>query len=66
MALYPLKRLRHAKNVFIAGIQDPALAYHVGFTPTKTVEEALDKALAIHGKDAVIACIQYPMMMNRQ
>lgn len=66
MALYPLKRLRHAKQVFIAGIQHPTLAHHVGFTPAKTVEEALDKALEIHGKDAVIACIQYPMMMNRQ
>jgi hypothetical protein len=66
LALHPLKRLRNVSNVFIAGIQEPKLAQHLGFTPTKTVEDAIGKAQSIHGKDAVIACVQYPMMINRQ
>jgi hypothetical protein len=53
-------------HVFVAGIQEPELAEHLGFTPAKTVEEAVGKAQSIHGKDALIAYVQYPMMMNRQ
>jgi nickel-dependent lactate racemase len=66
LALHPLKRLRNVNQVFIAGAQDPKLIQRLGFTPTKTVEEAVNKAQAIHGKDAVVACVQYPMMVNRQ
>jgi hypothetical protein len=66
LALHPLKRLRHVGQVFIAGAQDPQLVKHLGFVWTRTIEEAIDKAQTIHGKDAVIACVQYPMMVNRQ
>jgi hypothetical protein len=66
LALHPLKRLRHVGQVFIAGAQDPELVKHLGFIWTRTVEEAVDKAQSIHGKDALIACVQYPMMVNRQ
>ncbi len=66
LALHPLKRLRHVGQVFIAGAQNPKLVEHLGFCWTSTVEEAVEKAKLIHGKDAVIACVQYPMMFNRQ
>jgi len=66
LALNPLKRLRHVGQVFVAGAQDPQLVKHLGFVWTRTIEEAIDKAQTIHGKDAVIACVQYPMMVNRQ
>jgi nickel-dependent lactate racemase len=57
LATHPLKRLRHAGRVFVAGAQDPTLPTHVGFEPTSTVEQALAAAEAIHGRDCSIACI---------
>jgi lactate racemase len=57
LATHPLKRLRHASRVFVAGARDPDLPKHVGFIPTRTVEEALAAAEAIHGRDCSIACI---------
>lgn len=66
LALQPLKRLRHAGRVFVAGIEEPELARHLGFEPTSTVEEAISRARAIHGRDASIACVQYPAAFNRK
>lgn len=66
MAVHPLKRLRHAGRVFVAGIEQPALARHLGFEPTATVEEAIARAEEVHGRDASIACVLYPMGFNRQ
>ena len=66
MTTYPLKRLRHANKVFVAGAQSPALIEHLGFEPTVTIEDAVQKALAIHGKDASIAFVQYPAVTYRQ
>ena len=66
MTTYPLKRLRHASKVFVAGAQRPALIEHLGFEPTVTIEDAVRKALAIHGKDASIAFVQYPAVTYRQ
>jgi nickel-dependent lactate racemase len=57
LATHPLKRLRHAGRVYVAGAQDRALPTHVGFEPTGTVEEALAAAEAIHGRDCAVACI---------
>jgi hypothetical protein len=33
MALYPLKRLRHAGRVIVAGAEDPGVVRHAGFEP---------------------------------
>jgi len=66
MTTYPLKRLRHTSNVFVAGSEHPALIEHLGFEPTGTVEEAIEKAQKIHGKDASIAFVKYPMLTFRQ
>ena len=66
MALFPLKRLRHAGRVFVAGAQRPELVRHAGFEPAPTVEHALGMALDIHGPDAEIALVPYPPAFNRQ
>jgi hypothetical protein len=66
MTTYPLKRLRHTSNLFVAGAQHSALIEHLGFEPTRTVEEAIEKAQDIHGKDASIAFVKYPMLTFRQ
>jgi hypothetical protein len=66
MTTYPLKRLRHANKVFVAGAESPALIEHLGFEPTVTIEDAIQKALGIHGKDASIAFVQYPAVTYRQ
>jgi nickel-dependent lactate racemase len=57
LATHPMKRLLHAGRVFVAGAQDPDLPKHLGFIPTRTVEEALAAAEDIHGRDCSIACI---------
>ncbi|HJP66326.1 MAG TPA: hypothetical protein VKA30_08495, partial [Actinomycetota bacterium] len=65
MALYPLKRLRHAGTVIVAGAQDDQVVRHVGFEPTPTVEDAVEMARDRHGPDATIAVIPYPPAINR-
>ena len=66
LATHPLKRLRHAGRVFVAGAENPDLVAHVGFEPTRTVEEAIARAEEAHGPQATIACVKYPMAGNRQ
>ncbi len=58
LATHPLKRLRHAGRVFVAGALDPAVPRHVGFIPTRTVEEAVAEAERIHGRDCSIVCVK--------
>jgi lactate racemase-like protein len=65
MALYPLKRLRHAGRVLVAGAEDPGVVRHVGFTPVPTVEEGLSVAEEIHGPQPPVAVIRYPPAVNR-
>ncbi|MBW1824589.1 MAG: DUF2088 domain-containing protein [Deltaproteobacteria bacterium] len=66
MTTYPLKRLRHGSKVFVAGAERPSLIKHLGFEPTRTVEEAIERAREIHGKDASITFVKYPMLTFRQ
>ncbi|MBI1747778.1 MAG: DUF2088 domain-containing protein [Acidobacteria bacterium] len=66
MATYPLKRLRHAGRVFVAGAREPSLVRHLGFEPMVGVEAAIAEAESLHGKDAVIAFINYPPAISRQ
>ena len=58
LATHPLKRLKHAGRVLVAGAADPAVPRHLGFIPTATVEEAIAEAERIHGRDCSIVCIQ--------
>ena len=66
MALYPLKRLRHARRVIVAAPQDPAVPAHCGFDPAETVEAAVGMALDEQGRDATIGFVDYPLAFNRQ
>jgi hypothetical protein len=66
MATYPLKRLKHAARVFVAGARDPALVTHLGFEPRESVEAAIAAAERIHGKDCSILFIRNPLAGNRQ
>ncbi len=58
LATHPLKRLRHAARVFVAGAENPETPRHIGFIPTATVEEAIAEAERIHGRDCSIVCIK--------
>jgi len=66
MATFPLKRLAHAARVYVAHAKHPELVEHLGFMPTPTVDDAIARARAIHGRNARVALVQYPMAMNKQ
>jgi lactate racemase len=65
MATFPLKRLKHAARVFVAGAEDPSVPQHVGFDTFNTVEDAVAEAKTIHGTDATFACVRYPAARSR-
>ncbi len=65
MVTHPLKRLRHAGHVIVAGAENPSLVSHVGFEPAQTVEMAIDMARERHGKDASVAFVKYPLLACR-
>jgi len=46
-------------KVFVAEAQDPAVIRHMGFTPAKTVQEAISKAEELVGKDCSISYMRY-------
>lgn len=60
MALYPLKRLRHASRVIVAGADDPSIPAHLGFDSAPTVDDALAEA-----GDGSVALVEYPPAINR-
>jgi len=60
LATQPLKRLRHAGRVYVAGADDPAVPGHLGFIPAANVEDAIREAESVHGPDATIACVRNP------
>jgi hypothetical protein len=66
MATYPLKRLKHAARIFVAGATDPSLVTHLGFEPKESVEAAVAAAEKIHGRDSSIIFIRNPLAGNRQ
>jgi hypothetical protein len=66
MALYPLKRLRHASRVIVAGAEDPSVPRHCGFEDAPDVATAIAMAEEAHGGDCSIALVDYPPAFNRQ
>ncbi len=60
LATHPLKRLKHAGRVYVAGAQDSAIPRHIGFIPAATVEDAIREAEKVHGADCAIACVRNP------
>lgn len=65
MALYPLKRLRHAGRVVVAGAEDESVPRHCGFDAAPTIERAVEMARDEHGPSASIAFVDNPMAFNR-
>lgn len=57
LATQPLRRLKHAGRVIVAGAEDPAVPAHVGFESAPTVEEALRMAEAAQGRDCSVVAI---------
>ncbi len=64
MATHPLKRLKHAGRIIVAGIEDPATAAHIGFESAGTVEDAICMAEDIHGADCGIAYMELPAITS--
>ncbi|MFN2545525.1 MAG: lactate racemase domain-containing protein [Actinomycetota bacterium] len=66
MALYPLKRLRHAGRVIAAGPESREVVRRVGFEHAGTVEEALGMADDDgNGRGPSVALVRYPPAVNR-
>jgi hypothetical protein len=61
LATHPLKRLKHAGRVFVAGALDPKVPERVGFIPMPSVEDAIAEAETIHGMDCSIAVVPNAM-----
>lgn len=66
MALYPLKRLRHADRVIVAGAENESVPRHLGFDHAPTVAEAIAMAQLEIGSGATIALVENPLAFNRQ
>ena len=66
MVTHPLKRLRHAGHVIVAGARKPDLVSHLGFEPAASVEKAIAAARERHGRDASSAFVKYPMLACRE
>ena len=57
LATHPLRRMKHAARVIVAGAEDPAVPRHVGFEYAATVEDAIRDAEHAHGSDCSIVCV---------
>ena len=57
LATHPLRRLKHAARVIVAGADDPAVPAHVRFETAATVEDALRAAERVHGADCSVICV---------
>jgi hypothetical protein len=53
LATHPLRRLKHASRVIVAGALDPSVPAHVGFEYAASVEDAI----AGVGGDASVVCV---------
>ena len=60
LATYPLRRLNHVGQVYVAGAVEPTIVEHLGFTPTGTIDEAIKMCEAQHGADCRIAYVAPP------
>jgi hypothetical protein len=59
LAVHPLKRLKHAGTVSVAGAVDPSVPRWLGYDPYATVEDALSEAMRRHGPEARILVADY-------
>jgi hypothetical protein len=66
MATYPLTRLRHAAQVFVAGATNPSPWFLISGFCRKRLWNRPPQAEKIHGKDASIVFIRNPLVHSRQ
>jgi len=57
LATHPLRRLKHASRVIVAGALDPAVPQHIGFDYAPSVEAAIADAERQHGAGCSIVCV---------
>jgi hypothetical protein len=57
LATHPLRRMKHAGGVIVAGADDPSVPQHVGFDYARSVEDAIAEAERVHGSDCSIVCV---------
>jgi hypothetical protein len=57
LATHPLRRLKHAGNVIVAGAEDPGVPSRLGFEHAASVEDAVRMAEQRHGPDCSIVCV---------
>jgi hypothetical protein len=62
LATHPLRRLRRVGRVIVAGPRDPHVPRHLGYEVAASVEEAVARAQAMHGPDAIIGVVDQPPM----
>lgn len=62
LATHPLKRLARLGHVIVAGARDAHVPRHLGWETAPSVEEAVARARAIHGRDATIGVVEQPGM----
>jgi hypothetical protein len=62
LATHPLRRLRHVGRVIVAAPRDPDVPRHLGYEVAASVEEAIARALARHGRDASVGVVEQPGM----
>lgn len=57
--LFLLYSTPYPSKVIVAGANDPSVVRHMGFTPARTPQEAIEKAEDIVGKDCSISYMDY-------
>jgi hypothetical protein len=57
LATHPLRRLKHASRVIVAGALDPAIPQHIGFDYAPSVEAAIADAERVHGAGCSVVCV---------
>ena len=62
LATHPLKRLRRVGRVIVAGPRDAHVPRHLGWEVAGSVEEAVARAQALHGRGASIGVVEQPGM----
>lgn len=57
LATHPLRRMKHAGRVIVAGARDPAVPERLGFGYAASVEDALRDAEKVHGRECSVVCV---------
>ena len=58
LATHPLRRLRRVGRVIVAGARDAHVPRHLGWETAPSVEDAVGRAMAAHGRGATIGVVE--------